>query len=147
MKLFFEAKVKTPFLEVKSQFNEKLFLELKPPFMALELKRFDGCEKGHEVHLRMGFPGLMQNWVSHITGSSQTDTYWEFVDEGETLPPPLTFWRHVHRVEKLSDHTSRITDSIEDRCKSLILERLMWAPLWMSFAVRPSIYRRLFGEI
>ncbi|NBX69268.1 MAG: hypothetical protein EBR01_09950 [Proteobacteria bacterium] len=85
MKLYFEAQVSSSVTEVKSQFNQDLFLKLKPPLMSLKLERFDGCEKGHEVHLKMGLPGFLQNWVSQITDSSQTDDVWEFVDEGKIL--------------------------------------------------------------
>jgi ligand-binding SRPBCC domain-containing protein len=145
MKLYFEAEVKSSVKEVKNQFNQELFLKLKPPFMSLELERFDGCEKGHEVHLKMGLPGFLQNWVSHITDSSQTDTAWEFVDEGKILPPPFTYWRHTHRVEKMSETSSRISDSIEYRCQSRLLEKLLWGPLWLSFSIRPRVYREVFG--
>ncbi|NBY18731.1 hypothetical protein EBQ74_00415 [bacterium] len=147
MKLYFEAQVSSSVTEVKSQFNQDLFLKLKPPLMSLKLERFDGCEKGHEVHLKMGLPGFLQNWVSQITDSSQTDDVWEFVDEGKILPPPLSYWRHIHRVERMSETNSRISDSIEYRCKSRVLEKLLWGPLWLSFSIRPGVYRQVFGHL
>ncbi|MFM8270696.1 MAG: hypothetical protein ACKN9V_10955 [Pseudomonadota bacterium] len=147
MKLYFEAQVKSTLQEIKTGFNQDLFLRLKPPFMSLKLERFDGCEKGHEVHLKMGMPGFLQGWVSEITESSQSDTVWEFVDEGKKLPAPFTFWRHIHRVEKISDTSCRVSDSIEYRCTSGLVERALWGPLWLSFSIRPRIYREVFGSV
>lgn len=147
MNLYFEAQVKSTVQEIKAGFNQDLFLKLKPPFMSLRLERFDGCEKGHEVHLKMGAMGILQNWVSEITDSSHTDTVWQFIDEGKVLPAPFTSWKHVHRVEKINETSSRISDSIEYRCTSSMLERALWGPLWLSFAVRPRIYRKVFGVI
>jgi len=145
MKLYFEAEVNSSLIDVKSQFNQDLFLKLKPPFLKLELERFDGCEKGNEVHLKMGVPGLLQTWVSTITDAFQSETVWQFVDEGTVLPPPLSYWRHVHRVETLSQNRCKISDAIEYRCRSAFLEPLMYGPLWLSFSIRPRVYRRFFG--
>ncbi|NBX76892.1 MAG: hypothetical protein EBQ92_10095 [Proteobacteria bacterium] len=145
MRLYFEAEVKSPVLDVKKRFNQELFLKLKPPFMSLELERFDGCERGDEVHLKMGLPGFLQNWVSHITDSSQTESAWEFIDEGKELPHPFTYWKHIHRVEKINETSSRISDSINYRCQSPLLEKLLWGPLWLSFSIRPRVYREVFG--
>jgi len=147
MKLYFEAQVKSTISEIKSRFNEELFLKLKPPFMVLKLERFDGCEKGNEVHLRMGAPGMLQKWVSTITASKTDSNEWLFVDEGKTLPLPFKYWRHEHKVTKLTETTSTISDSIEYDCGNSLLNRLLWGPLWLSFSIRPSVYRKEFGEI
>lgn len=145
MKLYFEAQVKTNVVEIKNGFNQDLFLKLKPPGMVLKLERFDGCEKGNEVHLKMGLPGALQSWISEITDSSQGDDFWQFIDEGKVLPKPFTYWKHIHRVEKINDGQSRISDSIEYHCKSQLTEKVLWLPLWLSFSIRPGVYRKVFN--
>lgn len=147
MKLYFEAQVRSTIPEIKKGFNKELFLKLKPPFLVLQLERFDGCEVGNEVHLRMGTPGMLQKWVSKITTSKTDSEEWLFVDEGEILPFPFKYWRHEHRVRKLNETTSAISDSIEYDCGNGLLNRLIWGPLWLSFSVRPAIYRKVFGFV
>ena len=144
MKLYFEAQVKSTVRDIKKGFNEDLFLKLKPPGIVLKLERFDGCEKGDEVHLKMGAPGLLQSWVSEITDSQEGDDFWQFIDEGKVLPKPFTYWKHIHRVEKINDGESSISDSIEYHCKSQLVEKTLWLPLWLSFSIRPGVYRKVF---
>lgn len=146
MKIYFETKVNSSIEKIKLGFNRDLFLRLKPPFVHLELKRFDGCERGNEVHLELGLPGLSQSWLSRITESYSGPDHWTFVDEGSQLPFPLKNWRHEHRVQKLSETSSAIIDSIEYSCGNPIWDRLMFGPLWLSFCVRPRIYQNIFGK-
>jgi ligand-binding SRPBCC domain-containing protein len=146
MKLYFEAQVKNTVQEIKKGFNQELFLKLKPPGMVLRLERFDGCVKGDEVHLKMGMPGMLQSWVSEITDSKQGDDYWQFIDEGKVLPKPFTYWKHIHRIEKIQEGITRISDSIEYRCKSRTLEKMLWLPMWLSFSIRPKVYRQVFNS-
>lgn len=113
MRLKFKTEVNSSLERAKTGFNRDLFLQLKPPFMQVILDRFDGCEVGHEVHLRTGIPGLLQPWVSLITEASVTPDSWFFVDEGKRLPFPLKNWRHRHEVKKTSNETSEILDEIE----------------------------------
>lgn len=147
MKLFFETEVASSLAVVKAGFNEELFKQLKPPFVSLKLERFDGCKKGDEVHLMLGTPGFLQKWVSHITASEETSDSWLFVDEGFVLPPPLKKWKHEHRVIQVSDNVSKISDSISFDCGNSILNGLFWGPLWLSFSIRPKVYRSVFGSV
>ena len=147
MNLFFETQVASSLSTVKAGFNEELFRALKPPFVSLKVERFDGCKKGDEVHLMLGTPGFLQKWVSHITSSEETPHSWVFVDEGFVLPPPLKKWKHEHRVTEVSKNVSKITDSISFDCGNSLLNRIFWGPLWLSFRVRPQVYRSVFGSV
>lgn len=147
MKLYFETKVASSLSQIQIGFNEELFKKLKPPFVCLKVERFDGCQKGDEVHLQLGVPGLLQKWVSHITAAEETSDSWLFIDEGFVLPPPLKKWKHEHRVTKVSENISMISDSISYDCGNPILNKILWSPLWLSFSVRPQIYRSVFGSV
>lgn len=114
--------------------------------MQVILDRFDGCEVGHEVHLRTGLPGLLQPWVSLITEASVTPDSWFFVDEGKRLPFPLKNWRHRHEVKKTSSETSEILDEIEYSSGIHLVDLLLYAPLWFIFSGRAAVYQKNFSS-
>ena len=144
MKLRFETPISCSFARVKSGFDRNLFEALRPPWIRLKLKRFDGCSPGNEVHLEMGQFGFYQTWISHITEEKLTEKNWYFVDVGYLLPWPIKKWKHVHMVQNISEHKSLIIDDIDYDCGSKFLNVLMWPGLWISFAIRPKIYKKFF---
>ena len=146
MQLTFRTEVGASLQDVKSGFNRDLFLQLKPFFLQLKLDRFDGCERGHEVHLRTGLPGFLQPWISRIVEDSFTENCWYFVDEGASLPFPLRSWKHRHEVRVTEKGTSEILDVIEYSSGNRFLDVILYAPLWIVFAGRASVYRRVFGS-
>ncbi len=145
MNLKFKTEVSSSLEQVKQGFDRNLFLQLKPPLIQLALDRFDGCEVGHEIHLRVGLPGLLQTWVSRITFHQFAQDSWSFVDEGGPLPFPLKKWRHHHGVRSKPSGGSEITDDITYSSGNRILDLVLFGPLWLSFAGRASVYRRVFG--
>jgi ligand-binding SRPBCC domain-containing protein len=132
--------------QVKEGFNLDLFKALKPPLIGLEVKRFDGCESGDEVHLRVGL-GIMMEWVSLIPEHGQSTDEWYFLDIGEKLPPPLKKWRHHHRVLKREDGGSIIVDDISFSSGFLPLDLLMYFPLKFQFKLRAPVYKKIFGRV
>lgn len=144
MNLKFETKISRSVEEIKAGFDRKLFEALRPPWVQLRLKRFDGCKPGDEVHLELGQFGIYNNWVSHITQQELTESYWFFIDVGHTLPWPIKNWSHKHLVKKITDNQSLIVDDIQFDCGSKILNYLVWPGLWMSFAIRPKVYKKFF---
>jgi len=144
MKIKFETTVSRPLLEVKDGFDRKLFEALRPPWINLKLKRFDGCSPGNQVHLEMGQLGFYQKWVSLITDEQMTERSWYFIDEGHVLPWPLREWRHRHLVEKISETSSLIVDDIDFNTGSKFMNLIIWPGLWLSFAIRPKVYKKFF---
>ena len=144
MNLKFKTEVSSDLEQVKQGFDRSLFLQLKPPLIQLVLDRFDGCEVGDEIHLRVGLPGALQTWVSRITFHHLDEDSWSFVDEGDPLPFPLRQWRHHHGVRRLASGGAEISDEISFSCGNRILDLLILGPLWLSFAGRASVYRRVF---
>lgn len=142
--LKFETPVKMSLQEIIPKFNQDLFEDLAPPLIPFQVERFDGCNKGDEVHLVMGFPPLKQKWVSHITESHTTDEEFLFVDEGALLPFPLTAWKHIHIVRKTSSG-SVLVDDISFTC-SRILAPLLKIGLKCYFSMRQQRYRKAFGR-
>lgn len=146
-RLKIETKVVGNFQEVFQQFNVKLFKALKPPGLKLEVLRFDGSQKGHEVHLKLGQLGLWANWISIITESVHNENECYFIDEGRRLPPPLKNWKHKHLVRKLDENTSLIIDDISYSCHGgIITENMMWPILWAQFSMRAPVYRQFFSS-
>ena len=147
-KLFFECPVSAPLEQVRDGFNIDLFKALKPPLVNLEVKRFDGCKKGDEVHLSISpgiIPGPTLNWVSHITADNEDQDEWSFIDEGAVLPFPLKSWHHHHRVVR-SANGSKIIDDITFSTGNSILDALVKPGLFLQFVGRKPVYQKFFGS-
>lgn len=144
MKILFETPIDRPFLEVRDGFNQKLFEALKPPGVALEVERFDGCKKGDEFALNISMLGKTQSWQGLVTQDETTSEHWFFVDEGKVLPWPLTKWKHIHKVVKVTENTSKIIDDISFECATPWLLPFVAPGLWLSFAIRPYKYQQYF---
>ncbi len=143
MKIIIKTKVEKNFQIVFSKFNLQLFQALKPPLMSLTVERFDGCKKGDEVHLKMNLFGFLdQKWISHITGDFKSNYEIYFVDEGALLPPPLSKWKHIHRIEKINELSSFVIDDIEYTSGNKMLDIALYPALYAMFAYRRPIYKR-----
>jgi len=139
----FETIVSSSVEEVAKGFNQELFEALKPPLLTLKVKKFDGCVTGDEVHLEVGL-GITMSWVSKITSHIDTPEEWSFVDEGETLPPPLKNWHHHHRVIKRGDQAA-IIDDIHFSTGLGLLDKLIYPLLFLQFKMRGPVYKKFFN--
>lgn len=143
MKILIRTKIEKNFQVIFSKFNLDLFKALKPPLLNLEVERFDGCKPGDEVHLKMDLFGLMnQKWISHITKDFRSEYEIYFVDVGFLLPPPLKKWTHIHRIEKIDELSSFVTDDIEFTSGHTALDLLIYPVLYSMFMFRKPIYKR-----
>ena len=146
MHLTLRTPVAQPPALVLAGFTRELFLALAPPFPKLRLHRFDGCRRGDQVEIELRAGPVSQRWTSLITDDGQLpDGTLYFVDEGQTLPGPLRYWRHRHLIEPGPDGGSVIVDAIEFRTASPLLDALLYPAMWAQFAYRKPIYRRVFG--
>ena len=145
MNLKFSTVVNQEYLKVKEGFTEELFLKLNPPFPPVDLKEFGGCEEGDIVHLRMNFIFFKQDWISEITFDRTNDQIFEFIDEGKKLPFFLKYWKHHHKVVKKTETSSKIVDDISFRSNNKLFSLLLYPVLWLQFAYRKPIYRKIFS--
>ncbi len=146
MKIFFETTIEQPFEVVRDHFNEELFAYLKPPGVTVDIERFDGCKKGDEVHLKLHTLGKKQQWISLITEDGGDADSWYFVDEGKKTPWPISAWRHVHTVKKISENSCKIIDDITYTCSPSLVAPFAAPALWLSFAIRPFKYQQFFRK-
>lgn len=140
MKILVETQVEADFETVVAGFDEKLFLSLNPPLMPAKLERFDGCNKGDEVHLSFPFLG---KWISLITEGHANSTEFYFKDVGTSLPFPLKTWEHQHFIKKNGTGTT-ITDSIDYQSLNIVITALIFPFLWLSFNYRKPVYKKIF---
>lgn len=138
------TRVQQPLEQVRAGFTRSLFERLAPPFPPVRVLRFDGCTTGDEVHLELDFLLTRQQWVSVIVGDGLTAEAWHFIDVGRELPFFLKSWRHEHRVER-DGAGSRIVDAIRYQGPNALVSWLLYPALWLQFAYRVPIYRRVFG--
>lgn len=146
MKILFQTPIALPFEKVRDQFNQELFTYITPSLMPFNHLRFDGCKKDDEIHFEFGLMGKKQKWVSFVPFEETNEKGWSFVDEGKVLPWPLSYWRHHHRVDKVSENESMIVDDIEYQCSPSYLTPLVAPAIWAFFAVRPYRYKKYFQE-
>lgn len=145
MNLKLETTVRGNYKAIMDRFDRDLFEALAPKQGKIEIVEFTGSKKGDRVHLRFLSP-IQADWVSIITEDGVTDQMAYFVDEGETLPYPLQYWRHRHIVEMLTEHTSRIVDDITFRGPNRLMTWLMYPGIYLGFYPRKRIYQAYFGK-
>ena len=145
MRLKLVTRVDNDHLSIKALFTSDLFLALNPPFPPVKLLRFDGCKKDDQVALRLNFILFKQDWESLITEDHTSDAEFLFVDEGVKLPFMFTYWRHRHLIRAV-EGGSEIVDDIEYKTPGWLPALLLKPVLWLQFAYRKPIYRRLLGR-
>ncbi len=153
MQILFKTAVEKPYNDVIAGFTLDLFERLSPKSPPVNVKRFDGCKQGDEVHIEMVVPVLnrTEEWISRIVKAGEIsghDTFndeWYFIDEGVKLPFFLTYWRHVHRVVKAEDGSAVIIDDIEYRSPWYMMPAVHLV-LSGQFAARQPIYREYFKK-
>jgi ligand-binding SRPBCC domain-containing protein len=138
MHILIKTPIKKDYRSVFAQFNVKLFTALKPPLVNLKVLRFDGCNKGDEVHLLVSG----KRWVSHITQLHIDDDEIYFVDVGVVVPAPITSWEHIHRVVRTGIDTCEVVDDIHYSTGNRLLDKIIYPALKAMFLLRRPIYIR-----
>ena len=133
---------------IMARFDKSLFEHLTPPGAGVKLLRFDGSKKGDQVHIQMSLMlGLIkQNWFAQITEDGENESSSWFVDEGTKLPFFLSKWRHRHVAEAAGPDSSYIIDDIHFRAPLMILDPFLYPVMWLQFAWRRPVYRKIFGR-
>ena len=145
MHVILRTAVAQPPAQVLAGFTRELFIALAPPFPKLRLLRFDGCRTGDQVEIELDTLVKRLLWTSLIVDDGQlADGTLFFVDEGQTLPPPLRYWRHRHLIQPGPQGGSIIVDDLEYRTATPALDALLYPAIWAQFAWRKPIYRRWF---
>lgn len=143
MNIRIKTKVNKSYEEVFQRFDIHLFMKLKPPLIGFNVKRFDGCKKGDELHIELKILGLKQNWISMITESGKNESEIYFTDKGTILPKPIKYWEHRHIIQKFID-SSIIIDDICYRTNSKILDYLLFLLIFIQFYYRKPVYKLYF---
>ena len=145
MKFKISTKVSQDYKTVFSKFDLYFFKMLKPPLIGFRVIKFDGCEKGDEVHAEINTLGWRQEWKALITEKTETKDEIYFIDEGLQLPRPLKKWRHKHIIAKFID-SSIIIDNIAYSTNSFFLDILLYPLIYMQFFLRKGVYKSYFRK-
>lgn len=125
------------------QFDRKLFEALKPKHGKMEIVKFTGSKKGDLVHLKFLSP-LKMEWISEITEDGENEKEAYFIDEGTKLPFPLTFWRHRHVVQKITENSAYIIDDMTFKGVNFLFTLFLYPALYIAFYPRKKIYKSYF---
>lgn len=144
MRIHITTAVRQPYREVAQKFDQNLFVALSPPFPRVRLLRYDGNRPGDEVHVRLHFGFFRQTWHSLITAADAQPGLVYFVDEGRKLPFFFRYWRHRHEIRQHGTG-SLIVDDVTFRSPNRLFDLLLYPLVYLQFAYRKPVYRRLFG--
>lgn len=145
MRIIIKTKVHQVYKKVFQAFDINLFMKLKPPLVSLNVRRFDGCQKGDEVHIEVKILWMKQKWISLITEQQSNENEIYFIDEGVLLPKPLKYWKHKHIIEKSID-SSIIIDDICYNTNNILLDFLLFPALFLQFYFRKPVYKSYFSK-
>jgi len=145
MNIQLRTKVNGNYKDIMRQFDRKLFEALKPSHADMEIVAFTGSKKGDKVHIRFNSP-IKAEWISLITEHGQNETTSFFIDEGVKLPFPLSYWKHKHIVQKITDKTSYIIDDITFKGPIFFITWLLYPAIFIGFYPRKKIYKAYFGS-
>jgi len=143
MNIQLKTKVEGNYKDIMRRFDRKLFEALKPKHADMEIVEFTGSEKGDKVHIRFNRP-VKTEWISLITESGVNETEAFFIDEGVTLPFPLSYWKHKHIVKKITDNCSYIIDDITFKGPSFLLTSMLYPFIYAGFYPRKKVYKAYF---
>ncbi len=144
MNINIKTKISAPFNVLLENFNQELFLYLKPPLMEVDLKQFDGCRKNDSIILELSHLFGKNTWESLVTEEAKTDKTWYFIDEGKILPPPLKDWRHTHIVHKINEEECYLIDDINYKSSNVFLDVILFPVIYFQFWFRKNKYQQYF---
>lgn len=145
MRIVIKTRVAGHHKDIMQRFDRDLFEALAPKVGKMEIVTFTGSKKGDKVHIRFISP-IKADWTSLITEDYSDEQQSYFVDEGDVLPFPLSYWKHRHIVERIDDKNSYIIDDIEYKAQNPLLTLFFYPILYFSFLPRRSIYQSYFGQ-
>ena len=147
MRIIIKTQVEQDYQTVFSRFDKDLFLALKPPFLPLTLRQFDGSMKGDEVKIRLGKGFLSQDWDALIIDQKETEDEIYFIDKGTKLPFFLKTWQHKHRIINLKSQNSEIIDDIRYTTPlGKMMDIIFYPILYIQFWMRKPVYKRYFSK-
>lgn len=129
--------------DIFNRFDEKLFLKLAPPFPKFKLLRFDGCQVGNLVEVELAMPWGKEFWQSSIVDFYESDTEIYFIDQGTVLPSFLKQWKHTHRIKRINERQSEISDEITFECKHSWQIPFIFPGTYFQMFYRKNIYKML----
>jgi ligand-binding SRPBCC domain-containing protein len=147
MNLFSTTRISAPLSHVEQHFNQNLFAYLNPPGAKLEIKRFDGTNKGDRIMLKLETPIMKGDWNGTILERVSDQEQFYFIDIGDQLPWPLVSWHHKHLVEKIDENHCQLTDQVTFNTSSVFLDNLYYPFFWGMFFWRRHRYQKYFSQV
>ena len=114
---------------VWSQFNEALLTKISPPFPQVDIKRFDGCNKGDLVILEINL------------------LFMKVIDEGIKVPFGINMWRHEHSIIKIDESRCYIQDFITYKTSNVFLDIILFPFLWGMIFYRKPFYQKYLTNV
>jgi len=146
MNIQLKTKVEGNYKNIMKRFDRQLFEALKPKSAKMNIVEFTGSKKGDLVHLQFLSP-IKTEWISEITEDGEDEKECYFIDEGVKLPFILSYWRHKHIVQKITDNTSYIIDDMTFKGPNFLITLFLYPALYVAFYPRKRVYKSYFKNI
>jgi ligand-binding SRPBCC domain-containing protein len=146
MRIRLVSTVMSPFRVVSENFNRQLFDYLlpRPPFA--KVRRYEGQQPGDIIDIKLNLP-FGRYWTVIIKDSWESAREFGFADRGLRVPFGIKYWQHIHRVVARNESSSFIIDDIEFETSYLLLDFLIYIPIFIAFYPRKYQYGKYFRNL
>ncbi len=131
--------VNTHVEKILSSFSKETMQEATPPFINLEVTRFDGNDKGDRTQLITSICGHYQSWAIEVKTKKVYEDRTIIITEGVELPFPFTSWFHTYHLKKVSTNKTKIYDNIKYSTGNFIFDLLMYPIVYLVMYYRKPV--------
>lgn len=125
--------------EILEGFNAKTMQEATPPFINLEVSRFDGNKVADQTHLITSILGHYQSWIIEVTQTKKLQNGLIIRTEGMELPFPFEMWIHTYHMKELGDGKTKITDNIKYKTQNFLFDLLIYPLIYFTMYYRKPV--------
>ncbi|MFG1492247.1 hypothetical protein ABMA75_01685 [Halobacteriovorax sp. ZH4_bin.1] len=125
--------------EILNNFNADTMQEATPPFINLEVPRFDGNSVSDQTHLITSICGHYQSWVIEVTQKKETSDGIIIRTEAIETPFPFTMWIHTYHIRDIGNDQTKITDNIKYKTENFAFDLLIYPIIYFIMYYRKPI--------
>lgn len=125
--------------EILANFNADTMQEATPPFINLEVTRFDGNQVSDQTHLITSVCGHYQSWKIEVTQTKKTNDGIIIRTQANELPFPFTIWIHTYHIRSLGNGTTKITDNIKFKTENFIFDLICYPIIYFIMYYRKPV--------
>lgn len=132
--------------EILSNFNAETMQEATPPFINLEVTRFDGVEYANQTHMITSIFGHYQSWIIEVMQTKKTQDGIIIRTEATECPFPFNLWIHTYHIHELGNGMTKITDNIKFKTENFLFDLLIYPIVYFIMYYRKPILMNKYNK-